>query len=155
LRQSNQRPGDQQESSCDSCEWTPLYKRRAFRNAQVQRCGSVAPCSEVRAKLLGESAERKKDFSEISAYRNSITRRGNRRHAAEQRYERASLHSITSSARTSRVGGISIPTALAVLRLITNSNLVGCWTGRSAGFSPLRISDRHRHQPDDGCRSGL
>jgi hypothetical protein len=29
------------------------------------------------------------------------------------------------------------PNALALLRLITNSNLVDCMTGRSAGFSPL------------------
>jgi predicted HTH transcriptional regulator len=29
--------------------------------------------------------------------------------------------------------------ALAVLRLIPNSNLVDCITGRSAGFSPMRI----------------
>src|SRR5215472_3049556 len=48
-------------------------------------------------------------------------------------------HSITSSARASRVGGTSRPSALAVLRLITNSYFVGAWTGRSAGFSPLRI----------------
>ena len=39
--------------------------------------------------------------------------------------ERAALHSITSSARASRVGGISRPSALAVLRLIANSYLVG------------------------------
>jgi hypothetical protein len=36
-------------------------------------------------------------------------------------------------------GGKLRPNALAVLRLITNSNLVDCATGRSAGFSPLRI----------------
>src|SRR4029453_17455631 len=35
--------------------------------------------------------------------------------------------------------GIVRPRALAVLRLITNSNLVGCSTGRSAGFAPLKI----------------
>ena len=29
--------------------------------------------------------------------------------------------------------------AFAVLRLITSSNLVGCSTGRSAGFAPLKI----------------
>src|SRR6516165_7841386 len=46
LRRRIQRPGDQQESSCDSCEWTPLYERRAFRNAEVQRCGDCRPCSE-------------------------------------------------------------------------------------------------------------
>ena len=33
----------------------------------------------------------------------------------------------------------SRPSALAVLRLMTSSTLVDCMTGRSAGFSPLRI----------------
>ena len=48
-------------------------------------------------------------------------------------------HSITSSARASSEGGTVRPRALAVLRLRTNSNFVGWMTGRSAGFSPLRI----------------
>src|SRR5262245_659251 len=48
-------------------------------------------------------------------------------------------HSITSSARASSVGGTSRPSALAVLRLIASSYLVGACTGRSAGFSPLRM----------------
>ena len=48
-------------------------------------------------------------------------------------------YSITSSARASMAGGISKPSAFAVLRLITNSYLVGVCTGRSAGFSPLRM----------------
>src|SRR5438046_10001665 len=47
-------------------------------------------------------------------------------------------HSITSSARPSSVIGTVRPSILAVLRLITNSTFVDCWTGRSAGFSPLR-----------------
>jgi hypothetical protein len=33
----------------------------------------------------------------------------------------------------------SIPSALAALRLITNSNLVDWTIGRSAGFAPLRM----------------
>ena len=37
------------------------------------------------------------------------------------------------------IGGTSRPSALAVLRLITSSYLVGACTGRSAGFSPLRM----------------
>src|SRR5215471_17379993 len=49
------------------------------------------------------------------------------------------LHSITSSAMASRFGGILMPRVLTVLRLITSSNLVGKRTGRSIGFSPLRI----------------
>src|SRR5215468_381291 len=48
-------------------------------------------------------------------------------------------HWITSSARASTDGGIVKPSALAVLMLITNLNVVGCSTGRSAGLAPLRI----------------
>src|SRR5262249_33024999 len=36
-------------------------------------------------------------------------------------------------------GGMVRPRALAVLRLMTSSNLVGCWTGRSPAFAPLKI----------------
>src|SRR5262249_449074 len=58
---------------------------------------------------------------------------------AEQRDELAALHSITSSASASNVAGTSRPSALALLRLSTNSNLLDWVTGRSAGCSPLRI----------------
>ena len=44
-------------------------------------------------------------------------------------------HSITSSARPSSGNGTVRPGALAILRLITNLNLIGCSTGRSAGCS--------------------
>jgi len=50
-----------------------------------------------------------------------------------------SLHSITSSAVARRVCGTVRPSALAALRLMASSNLVGCRIGRSAGFSPLRM----------------
>src|SRR5262249_10491485 len=59
--------------------------------------------------------------------------------AAEQRDELAAFHSITWSARWDSAGGTSRFSDLAVFRLITNSNLVDCCTGRLAGFSPLRI----------------
>ena len=49
------------------------------------------------------------------------------------------LYSITASARASNVCGMVRPSAFAVLRLITNSILVGCSIGRSAGLAPLRI----------------
>src|SRR6516164_1036654 len=45
---------------------------------------------------------------------------------SEERHELAPVHSITSSARASNVGGTSSPSPLAVLRLITSSYLVGC-----------------------------
>ena len=48
------------------------------------------------------------------------------RRAADQRDELApSAHSITSSAATCRLCGTASPNALAVLRLITNSNRLG------------------------------
>ena len=49
------------------------------------------------------------------------------------------VYSMTSSARASSACGTGMPSALAVLRLIVSSNLVGACTGRSAGFSPLRM----------------
>src|SRR5499427_8779038 len=59
--------------------------------------------------------------------------------AAEQRDELASLHSITSLANASSRSGTLRPSTFAVFRLITSSNLVGCWTGRSDALAPLRI----------------
>jgi hypothetical protein len=47
-------------------------------------------------------------------------------------------YSITSSARPISGSGIVKPRALAVFRLMINSTLVACWTGRSCGFSPFR-----------------
>ena len=55
-------------------------------------------------------------------------------------------YSTTSSAIASTPGGMVRPSVLAVLRSITNSNLVGCKTCKSVGFSPLRI----RSVLDDG-----
>jgi hypothetical protein len=48
-------------------------------------------------------------------------------------------HSITSSARTINVIGTWSPIALAALRLMISSNLVGCSTGRLEGLAPRRI----------------
>jgi hypothetical protein len=47
-------------------------------------------------------------------------------------------YSITSSARNRIEVETSRPSALAVLRFNTTSNLVGSMTGKSAGFSPFR-----------------
>jgi len=50
-----------------------------------------------------------------------------------------SRYSITSSASASSLSGICRSNALAVLRLMTRSNLVGCKTGKSPGRSPPRM----------------
>jgi hypothetical protein len=59
--------------------------------------------------------------------------------SAEKCDERATFHSITSSARTSRDEGTVIPRVFAVLRLTDKSILVGNSTGRSPGRAPCRI----------------
>src|SRR5262249_13440844 len=48
-------------------------------------------------------------------------------------------YSITLSARSRKDSGIVRPRTLAVLRLMTSSNFVGCSTGKSAGLPPSRI----------------
>src|SRR5262249_14368220 len=62
-----------------------------------------------------------------------------RRCAREPRDYLATVHSITSSAVARSVSGMVRPSAFAVFRLMTRSNLVGCSTGISAGFVPRRI----------------
>src|SRR5262249_6533051 len=62
------------------------------------------------------------------------------RRAAEQGNELTPPHhSIPSSALACKVSGTARPSALAVFKLTTSSNLVGCMTGISAGRAPLRI----------------
>jgi hypothetical protein len=48
-------------------------------------------------------------------------------------------HSKTWSARARSDGGTVRPSASAVIKFTTRSNLVGCSTGRSAGFAPRKI----------------
>jgi len=52
---------------------------------------------------------------------------------------RCGAHSMTSSAWASNNRGTVRPSAWAVFRLRTNSNLVGCSTGRSSSLAPFRI----------------
>src|SRR5262249_4593525 len=95
-------------------------------------------CGHERSPFCGGWATKKADHWDSPMLRARRERpRGCR--AAEQGDEVAPCHSITSSARASSAGGISRLSALAVLRFITRSYLVGYCTGRSAGFSPLKM----------------
>src|SRR5262252_2171052 len=106
-----------------------------FLQALVECCKSILTFRVV-GSPVHEDTDPPKTFGRLRARRE----RQRRRRAAEQRDERAALnHSMTSSARASKLSGTVRPSALAVLRLITSSYLVGACTGRSAGFSPLRM----------------
>ena len=65
-------------------------------------------------------------------------RRHRERHVGSRSEASRSRHWMTWSARRSSDTGIVRPIALTVLMLMTNSNSVGCSTGRSAGFAPRK-----------------
>src|SRR5262249_61621401 len=82
--------------------------------------GLDAQSEAVRAHLANHSGTLQAEFCEIESGKRSD-------------------YSITSSASARSLSGISRWSAFAVLRLITNSNLVGCHTGRSAGFGAFLV----------------
>jgi hypothetical protein len=105
------RPSDQP-NCCNSC-----------RNAAI-RSRNTASVSAIPVR----TAMRRTRSPGCCARRERL---GRSRATAEDRDELASLHSITSSARASSLGGTVRPRAFAYF--------VGACTGRSAGFSPLRM----------------
>src|SRR5262245_27696290 len=100
-----------------------------FVEALAERGGK----GRIRCSGIGESDDRRRWLLRPRRERPRCRR------AAEQRDERAPLHSITSSARNRNDSGIVSLSALAVVKLITRSNFLGCSTGMSPGFAPRRI----------------
>jgi hypothetical protein len=121
----------------------------------IRATSIILPPATMRSACADASPTRTSSTSSsaVNPFANSAVEESNHRHrrllharrkrprcrAAEQRDERAPLHSITSSAVASSDGGTVSPSVLAVWRLMTNSNFTVCWTGKAAGFSPLRI----------------
>src|SRR6266576_532878 len=70
---------------------------------------------------------------------NSHTDRSDQCFPQQLAFSQLQVHLMTLSARYSTVCGIVRPICLAALRLMINSNFVGCSTGRSAGLAPFRI----------------
>src|SRR5262249_49516929 len=85
----------------------------------LPECGHISLKFRVALGMRHQHADLPHPFALLRARRERPCHR-----AAEKRDELAPPHSITSSARADSVGGTSIPSALAALRLITNSNLV-------------------------------
>jgi hypothetical protein len=132
---------------CPSRSWAsaPSQSRRRSPASRARRIESIAGRSpggasrQPRARCLPRSrvmcgAPRERGYTMVWEARRS---RGLLSGAG--RVGRARDYSIMWSARPSTDGGMVSPSALAVLRLTTRSNLVGCSTGRSAGLAPLRI----------------
>src|SRR6516164_3316979 len=142
-------------------EILPCEAARACCNKRVQFSSglnylidienTVIAMSRLRLRTYDEVAATKIERTDIAALPRSATgliapqrdcpagnTLGGSRSRAPAR-QRPAYHSITSSASASSLSGASRPSVLANLRLIAMSNLVDCTTGRSAGFSPLRI----------------
>jgi sugar lactone lactonase YvrE len=105
---------------------------------------TLAECGEdvdtLAANLTGHRGVTRREFDGgLTVLANSFQgRRLNRPNDVVVKSDGA-IYSITSSARASSRGEISRPRALAVVRLMMRSNLVGCSTGMSLGFAPRRI----------------
>ena len=117
---------------------------RRAREVRLSRMG----CDQVHdrpqwGKLDGaESIRRKVRFTSLNGFSRPADKLGglvsagrSLTHAPQQKEH----YSITSSARPSNGSGTVRPSALAVFILRISSTFVACCTGRSAGFSPLRI----------------
>src|SRR5262249_252809 len=98
---------------------------------------SLAECAHRPGEPLKRLEVQKPDHRHGRLLRPRGDRPGGR--TTKQRDEVAPLHSITSAAVESSVGGTVRPSILAVPALMTNSNLLDCTTGRSAGLLPLRM----------------
>src|SRR5262249_59938735 len=113
--------------------------------APAPRTGFRSPTRKARERgsprriALGHVHEHADAPQALALLRARGDRPRNRRAAKERDESSPANHSITSSARASTLSGTVRPRALAVLRLMTSSYLVGACTGRSAGFSPLRM----------------
>src|SRR6516165_1099060 len=115
---------DRQVAALDIAQLAQAILERDVLGHQAWRSGDDADMGNASRRLVG------------------VRRRDGRADEADQKRcdkERSSGHSMTSSARARIDGGTVRPSAFAVLRLTTSSKVAACWTGRSAGFSPLSI----------------
>src|SRR5262249_13965127 len=99
----------------------------------LHKCGG--PFASGRTRALAQET----DCRHFARLLRACCKRPRRRRAAHQRDELSLSHSIPSSARSRIAVRSSMPIVLAVLRLTTSSNFVGCSTGRSAGLAPFKI----------------
>src|SRR5262249_20940442 len=143
------------------------YRRCGLTCRGVARVSASGPAARKTA-AIASVYRSKRDGHHTFLLRSSLVRRRTtgiagllrprrerpRGRAAEQRDEIArAAHSITSSARSRNDSGIVRSRALAVVRLTTRSNLVGCSTGMSAGLLPRRILSTKRRRVETGWRS--
>src|SRR5438067_2200811 len=123
-----------------------------LRNSFVGRIDEQGDAPQARSRLLEKLQQLAGEFvaevaraRDIATWlyeaRNNSKLDGVRHSGHHDGYRLRPLHESASGrhARDSTDCGIASASALAALRLMINSNFVGCSIGRSAGFAPLRI----------------
>jgi hypothetical protein len=118
---------------CTSLDWLSAFVLRSSNHKlAMSLCGSLASVRRT-ARLRDRSA-----MPPIAA---QLIVAANRRDVHKETYavQQITAYSITSSARPSSVSGKVMPNDLAVFMLMISSILEARSTGRSPGFSPLRI----------------
>jgi hypothetical protein len=152
LRARRERP--RRGGAADKCnEFTspqraPLLELRPAHYHAVAQERSCASQQKLRADVAdGSSASRRCaldacGMSAMPPIPTELMRHNKTSLSANKRLMRCSNltdHSISSSARMSRVGGTSMPSVFPVFMFITSSMRDDCSTGRSAALAPLRI----------------
>src|SRR5262249_35990187 len=113
-----------------------VFDRHILAFDKTSLSQSLAKRQQTGGVQIGRIAAKKPDHRQRRLLR--ARRERPRGRAADEGDERAAFPSTTSPARAMSVAGTSRPSAFAVLRLMARTYLVGNWTGKSAGFSPLR-----------------
>src|SRR5260221_5417257 len=120
---------DQVRRECRQARNVPIGKTDDYLEARValvvRATQALADCRNAHIHNRRFPRMQQSDFATFRRLLRARRERPRSRRAAEERDELAPLHSITSSAPASTACGNSTPSALAVLRLITSSNLVG------------------------------
>src|SRR5262249_32654673 len=116
---------------CHVCSALPpaLFRQASFKGSSLRLSAEI-----TRQKSSHQHCDTPLLFALLRACRERPCCR-----AAKERDEIAPLHSITSSARATRVLGKLRPIARAALRLIDRVNFSGSCTGSSAGRAPRRM----------------
>jgi hypothetical protein len=119
---------------------SPRSGRASYRDRPSFRKGRIGLGRRCQlAKLMSALGQKQTSSSECSMSALLPIADINRLLGNVRLVPRGDIHSITSSARVSKVGGTVRPSAFAAFKLITSSNFVGCSTGKSPGLVPFRI----------------